>query len=679
MKVFFLCIFSFLSIGGVFAQEDSLKSTLWQTSAEEMINQEVKANQLAISLATKTALSPEEAPSVVSVITRDEIEHYGYRDMADLLRSIPGFEFGMDITGLVGLGFRGIWVYEGKCAIMVNGMSVNDLGFGIYSFIGTLPLTMVERVEVVRGSGSVLLGAFAEVAAINIITKSGEKLKGVELSSGLGQVGRGGLARFVNIDAGVRTREFEISLHTGYNATPLSTTAYNDFFGNSLSQNRENTDRVFRYFMTKIKHKNLRLQYNLTSFDYFGNDGTNQVIPNQGKNDLEALNHFIQNLSVEYSPRLSNRLNINVLGEVSQGNAFTTTRFGSSPIFGTTSFLGGVNLKRFRGDFNLNINVHKDGDLTLGIGLIEDLINNTTSDGLPGLYSKSGLDSVFRRSTSSLALFGQYLGKFGRFGLSSGLRYESTTFGDVLAGRLGLTYIYQKFNAKLLFGRSFRVPLGWQAYSLNLSNYNPNLKIEKAYTFEVEVGYKLSKNLNARLNLFFIDLNDPIVYTGATNFYTNFGQVQSRGVEAEINYKSKNYGAYLNYSHSKPGKETSLEFRAVDKLGLIGLPPSKINLGGYINLKKLTFSPTFTWLSEKIGQSGSFVRGETNGVFANEFYSSTLLINFNVAYQLNKIGFNFSVHNLTDAQYLLVQPYYGGHAPLPVNNRQIMLGLKFKI
>jgi outer membrane cobalamin receptor len=671
IALFFVVFYSY-------AQNDSIPPKIWQTSAEEMINQEVKANQLAISLATKTALSPEEAPSVISIISKEDIQKYAFRDIADALRTVPGFEFGIDVTGLVGVGYRGIWVHEGKYAIMIDGMPLNDLGYGNYNFFGSLPLTMVERIEIIRGSGSVLFGAFAEIATINVVTKSGEGIRGLELNTRIGAMGKGGFTRLVNLSGGTRTRDLEISLHAGFNGRPLSISQYQDFSGNVLNLEQKNADRRFSYFISKIKFKDIKIGLNLNNFDYFGEDGAVEIIPQfPNTASSEKLVNTIRNVNFEYSPKLSSKVTLNLVGEVINSNTATTARFSTSSISGTNNYLGGVHIGRYRGETSLNINLGKSGDLTLGSSYTYDDIRNTSIFAKPGLRASNNIDSTFRRNTYSWANFIQYLVKIGKFGLTGGFRYENTTFGNATAYRLGATYVYQQFNAKVLLGKSFRIPLGWQVYSLDLEN-NPDLKPENALSLELELGYKLNEKLQWRVNGFVINLNEPIVYQGDINTYTNFGRIENWGIESEINWKEKNYGAFINFSLNKPTQRSSENFVDLDDLRLLGLPPVKINLGGFWGLKNFSINPSITWLSERDGSDAALE--DPNVEVEDIDYKAVTLLNINVNKTniFKKMDLNFSIHNLLDVEYLLIQPYRGGHAPIRADNRNFNVGVKYK-
>src|SRR5262245_9760480 len=66
----------------------------------------VELLNMKVSLPTRVEQQQDEAPAIVSVITRRDIEAYGARDVADVLRLVPGFEFGVDVLGMIGAGQR---------------------------------------------------------------------------------------------------------------------------------------------------------------------------------------------------------------------------------------------------------------------------------------------------------------------------------------------------------------------------------------------------------------------------------------------------------------------------------------------------------------------------------------------------------------------------------------------
>src|SRR5215213_263454 len=123
-----------------------------------------------------------EAPASVSFITAQEIERYGYRTLADILRAVRGMYVTNDRNfSYVGArGFNKPGDYNSRILLLVNGHRVNDNIFGqaeIGAEFGMDP-AMFERVEIIRGPASSLYGDSAFFAVVNVITKSGASLGG---------------------------------------------------------------------------------------------------------------------------------------------------------------------------------------------------------------------------------------------------------------------------------------------------------------------------------------------------------------------------------------------------------------------------------------------------------------------------------------------------------------------
>jgi outer membrane receptor for ferrienterochelin and colicins len=123
-----------------------------------------------------------EAPSSVSFVTAAEIEKYGFRTLADILRSVRGMYVTDDRNfSLVGIrGFAKPGDYNSRILLLVNGHRVNDNVFGqaeIGAEFGLDPATF-ERVEIIRGPASSLYGDSAFFAVVNVITRTGASMGG---------------------------------------------------------------------------------------------------------------------------------------------------------------------------------------------------------------------------------------------------------------------------------------------------------------------------------------------------------------------------------------------------------------------------------------------------------------------------------------------------------------------
>lgn len=133
--------------------------------------------------ASKFEQKATAAPSSTTVVTSDEIKRYGYRTLGDLLASVPGFYVSYD-RNYQFLGTRGVNLgdFNSRILLLVNGHRVNndlnDAAFVDTAFI--LDLDLVDRVEIIRGPGSVLYGNNAFFGVINVITRQGKQVDGVE-------------------------------------------------------------------------------------------------------------------------------------------------------------------------------------------------------------------------------------------------------------------------------------------------------------------------------------------------------------------------------------------------------------------------------------------------------------------------------------------------------------------
>jgi outer membrane receptor for ferrienterochelin and colicin len=115
-----------------------------------------------------------DTPASVVLITRDEIETYGYSTLSEILDNIPGLYSLNDYSEYgSSFGIRGFWsgVANNNMTILINGVSqVNDLQSN-YPFPKiTVPVEAIERIEVIRGPMSVIYGNGAFYGVINVFT-----------------------------------------------------------------------------------------------------------------------------------------------------------------------------------------------------------------------------------------------------------------------------------------------------------------------------------------------------------------------------------------------------------------------------------------------------------------------------------------------------------------------------
>jgi len=150
-----------LATASLLAQQQT--KDLGEASLEELAN-------ITVYTASRHIQKATEASSSVTVITRDEIQKYGYRTLADILRSVRGFDITYD-RNFTYAGVRGInrpETYNSRVLLLIDGHRINN---NIYeqAMLGTefpLDVALIERVEVVRGPSSSLYGTSALFAVI---------------------------------------------------------------------------------------------------------------------------------------------------------------------------------------------------------------------------------------------------------------------------------------------------------------------------------------------------------------------------------------------------------------------------------------------------------------------------------------------------------------------------------
>ena len=67
-----------------------------------------------------------------------------------------------------------------------DGVSLFDPAFNISTMSRVVPLETIKRIEVITGPGGVLWGANSFMGIVNVITKDGEDVNGIEISAGAG-------------------------------------------------------------------------------------------------------------------------------------------------------------------------------------------------------------------------------------------------------------------------------------------------------------------------------------------------------------------------------------------------------------------------------------------------------------------------------------------------------------
>jgi len=175
-------LFVFPAALPLFAQQNSSAADL---SLEDLLNVKVFS-------ASKHEQTTAEAPSSITVVTRDDIAKHGYRDLYDVLRTVSGFYVRNHGTYRT-LGVRGFAPSDesgGRILLLVNGHTINDNISGSAPLDAEFPVDvdLIDRIEIVRGPSSSLYGADAFFGVVNVVTRTASTMKGATLSTELGSL-----------------------------------------------------------------------------------------------------------------------------------------------------------------------------------------------------------------------------------------------------------------------------------------------------------------------------------------------------------------------------------------------------------------------------------------------------------------------------------------------------------
>ncbi|MDP2874792.1 MAG: TonB-dependent receptor [Holophaga sp.] len=649
---------------------------------DELLNTQVE-------IATKRPQRLDEAPSIVSVVTRADIERYGWRELGEILRSLPGFDFGNDGTKLIGLAERGIWAHEGKALLLINGQTVSPLHNGNTSYYGSYPAELIERVEVIRGPGSAVYGQFAGTTVINMHTRSADSLEGgrfVLRATTLGGGDNGGGAYLTA--SGQFASGVGIAISAGFQADPFSRQPYVDTLvtGASFPQEKGNTRSRSHYFSGEVRALGAQVFLLRNALAYTGQvDGggtgpLDPTIPGVPTGTIGALSRVVQSVRVLRSFELAKDLFLD-------GTMESIENTGGS-LYPQSVFSGGVNHSgtertRFGADLALRwVPTSMPATLLLGGGIYQDSERSVDLQNRGGFHQPSDPTQRFpQKNTMNRYGYLQYTQQLAEVGLTAGARYEDSELGSAFAPRLGLTYLSGPFNAKLLYGKAFRAPTIFQTYSIFFT-FKGYLKPELIQSLELELGWRFSPNIHGKVNLYRMAVTQAIssaLDSGFNYYIFNGGSMHSKGVEASLDVRAGDWGGFANLSYTKPDGQVDPFFMSGDRKDFLGLIPLKVNLGAFLRMGPVQVAPSLMYASSRqtqtarSAQSGLAPNSLMPALVESETVPARVLLNLSVTWkqvagtsmELRLVG-----NNLTNANFPILQPYFGSHAPLPANDRR---------
>lgn len=556
------------------------------------------------------------AAGAITVIDKQMIKESGARDLLELMELIPGFQFGTDLTGGSDSSFRGL-VSNGTFLLRIDGQEMNELHYKAVLIQNRYPASLIERIEVIRGPGSVVYGGSAEYAVIDVTTKRVHESNEGEATVNFG-VTKDGLSRKVGTfwqSIGDKDTNLTLAATDGRiqrgsgNYTDLigqsyNVDEYNDQFPEALNIGGKTGDFSMRAILDRF-HANERDQFLVSSED---------SLPIKWKQDRFEL---------RYQPEIDENWKANLQfnhaydkpwnAQSSQARELELLDPSTFPIYRDK------HLVRNGGTGELIYHMKDEFSVLVGSNIYDEegRGHEVTGEEVPDYDAFNQAYYAEVMKASSLATF------------TAGSRYElNSNFDPAFVSRLSATKAEDDWHAKAQLAQSFRSP----GYENILSQFDPNdpnfeLQPQKSVVAELELGHKLTEDAYFTATLFNIRAKDAIEYffdpVNGDSYRNGDDVTGSRGAEANLRYVFDRGEINLNYAYhtaTDAGIYSVFEADGVTKLDddrFIGYSPHVASILGTVKLTQkyqlssilrytgskynyTSLTPDFTGIAEKL-------------------------------------------------------------------------------
>ncbi|MEO7991531.1 MAG: TonB-dependent receptor plug domain-containing protein [Chryseolinea sp.] len=649
LKKFARTLLFFLSYFAINAQDlDSLLNL--NAFTEESDLQKILNKNVAVST---QKLATRETPSIISIITAEEIRNSGARDITDILRMVPGFDVLQDLQFVMGIGLRGSWANEGKVLVMMDGQPFNELLYQSVAIGNRFPVDAIERIEIIRGPGSAVYGGSAEYGVINIITKATESLNGVVVYGTAGfhadAVGRtnGGVM------AASKGEKFswDFSLFKGKGI--VSDQKYQDLFQASDVQDLSKTthsDPMNINLGLRCKGLSIRTMYD-------------QFETSDPSSNVSFENYY---LDVQYKLKLSQKIKLTprlqYMRQVPWRYDYPDT---PGPDFD-------VKAVRTLGQLDGEIDVNRKININVGALYFKD-------------QSTDRLTDEAMLTLNNFAVYAQALFKHRLANATIGFRFEKNNrYNGAFVPRLALTKKIENLHFKILYSKSFRSP-SLQNIQLDTTGAKP----EKSNVFEFELGYQFTPKMLLAVNTFYISTNDIIIYgskgEGDTfkEWYESSSKSGSQGVEVVYSIRKKKWYGQLTYSYSQAIKDNSVGNYVVSQTRkqYAGMLAHKVTLNTNFYLTpKFSVNPTFILGGKRYAFTEIDVDDKPVSTELDPYVLCNVFFNYNDL--LPGLTLGAGVYDLFNERPGIPQAYNGGegaYAPIPGRSREYVVKLSYQI
>ncbi|MDR2388950.1 MAG: TonB-dependent receptor [Tannerellaceae bacterium] len=597
-----------------------LVSALANASDPEEADSLIQLKGVVIS-ANKVQVNRNSVPLSISVIERSEIDASSESALLPVLsQRVPGLfvtrkgitGFGVNTNSAGSVNIRGIG--QGNKVLMLFDGQPQWAGVFGHSLPDTYVASDVERVEIIRGPGSLLYGSNAMGGVVNIITRRHR------------QQGRRTEARIMY--GSYNTQKYMVN--NGYNTGNFSSFASLNF--DRTDGQRENSDfRIVNGF-AKLGYQagaHFRLQGDV-SLAYYENQ-------NPGPVDNPMFDNTMDVLRGTSSVSLVNTY------EKSSGAIQVFYNWGRHEI--NDGYRTGGTPRSFRfnsEDHNMGILLYQTFRLAEGNSFTAGADYKNWGGHAWNDTINGPIGEIVNRSVNELA--GYVIARqdlFGVLSLNAGLRFEhSEAYGNQWIPQAGLTLrLWEGNTIRALYSKGYRSPnvrelyISYPPYSIA----NPHLKPESMQSYELSLGQRIGDTFQAEITGFYLDAENLIA--GVQGTLTNINALHNKGIEIEASYyPASNLQLTANYSYLHSDTPTE------------AAPTNKFFIEGSYRFSRLTLTANLESVSGLITVGGS-----------EQDKESYTLLNAKASYLVGNKDkdFNFFVkgENLTATNYEILKGF----------------------
>jgi outer membrane receptor for ferrienterochelin and colicins len=515
--------------GAAAQHADSTAARLLQLDLGKMQRNEAKQVFLSqtTTVASKVQEKLSEAPSVVEVVNQHEIAAFGGNTLGDVLNRLTNFYLASP-THLLNnqTTLRGdlTSTYSSHVLLLLNGRPVRESLYGgiEMAIINTIDIGSIERIELIRGTGSVLYGSGAFTGVINIVMKKNTQSNQTDLSGRLGGNG----SRGINLAQSYNRENFNLQASIRYFGQAAPGTRFYDVDSVARTLPLDNQN-LGTYLGAEWKKFHVRGYFGLTTASAMNNEQT--WGRNFGEHDRTTSQRGF--LDVGYRHSFSKMWDMTINNTTNTHNI-------------QFSFYDEYKLKTKTLD-NLTEVTHfirPRQNLNIVVGALLNLNSNRDAGSLDEDFEPVNLVDEEAKREINYGFYSQVDYKlFKRLKLIAGVQANKTSHEAELdfAPRLGAIFnLPFGLGLKLLHGEAYRTAAHFENDYLGQEYQGSEVRPERATTTDLQLfverakwQFGLTYYRTQQVNIIQRQLLGGHLYT-----FANQGQINFAGIEAEGKY-----------------------------------------------------------------------------------------------------------------------------------------------